>query len=74
MDTMPLTEAPLSCGMQEGFATEAEAIAVWHTLENKFEYSIKYIVSHVTDETIAFVFEKCDPKMYQTYYGFGEVL
>lgn len=74
MDTPLLTSAPIPTGMQEGFATEAEAVEMWRTLEDKFEYGIKHIVSHVTGETIAVVFVKCDPAMYETYFQFGEVL
>jgi hypothetical protein len=74
MNTTPLTTNPMATGAQEGFATEAEAIEVWNTLENKFEYSIKYIVSHTTGDTIAVVFEKCDPAKYKAYYNFGEII
>lgn len=74
MHITPLTTTPLATGTQEGFATEAEAVEMWHTLENKFEYSLKYIVSPVTGDTIAVLFEKCDPTLYQTHYKFGEVL
>lgn len=74
MNSTPLTTNPIATGTQEGFATEAEAIEAWNTLENKFEYSIKYIVSHATGKTIAVVFEKCDPAQYKTHYKFGEVI
>ena len=74
MKIVPLSMHPIATGGQEGFATEAEAIEVWKTLENKFEYSIKYIVSHDTGTTIACVFEKCDPAQYKTQYQFGEVI
>ena len=75
MYTKPLTKAPIVI-VEEGFQTEEEAVAVWHTLENKFEFKVKLIYKGPGDPgtTIAFTLEKCDPEDYKTYYKFGEIV
>jgi hypothetical protein len=73
--TKPLTKAPIVI-VEEGFQTEEEAVAVWHTLENKFEFKVKLIYKGpgYPGTTIAFTLEKCDPEDYKTYYKFGEII
>lgn len=74
MHTEPLTKFPAAVGAREGFSTEIEAIDAWNTLENKYEYAVRYIVNAHTGNTIAIVFEPCDPKLYTDYYKVGEVV
>ena len=73
MHTHPLEHHPIVSGMQEGFKTEAEAIAVWRTLENPYEFKVKYITTPLTGEVIAVVFEKGNPDDYKTFYKTGEI-
>ncbi len=73
MHTELLNSHPLVRGMQEGFRTEAEARTAWDAMPNKLEFSFKYIVAVDTNETIAVVFEKCDPARYQDHLAFGEI-
>jgi len=73
MNTHPLEHHPIVSGMQEGFKTEAEAIAVWRTLENRYEFTVKYITTPLTGEVIAVVFEKGNPDEYKTFYKTGEI-
>jgi hypothetical protein len=73
MNTKPLEGAPLVAGMQEGFRTEADAIEVWRTLKNPYEFKLKYIVTPLTGTTIAVVLVKCDPEDYKTFLQFGEI-
>ena len=73
MNTYPLENHPIVSGMQEGFKTEAEAIAVWRTLENPYEFKVKYITTPLTGEVIAVVFEKGNPDEYKTFYKTGEI-
>jgi hypothetical protein len=73
MKTYPLEHNPLVSGVQEGFKTEAEAIAVWRTLKNPYEFKVKYITTPLTGEVIAVVFEKGNPEDYKTFYKFGEI-
>jgi hypothetical protein len=75
LHTYPLEKAPIVI-VQEGFKTEEEAVAVWHTLENKFEFKVKLIYKgpEFPGTTIAFTLEKCDPEDYRTYYKFGEIV
>ena len=73
MDTHPLEHNPIVSGMQEGFRTEAEALAVWRTLENPYEFNVKYITTPLTGEVIAVVFEKGNPYDYKTFYKFVEI-
>ena len=73
MNTHPLEHHPIVSGMQEGFKTEAEAIAVWRTLENRYEFKVKYITTPLTGEVIAVVFEKGNPDDYKTFYKIGEI-
>lgn len=73
MNTRPLEHHPLVSGMQEGFKTQAEALAVWRTLTNRYEFKIKYITTPLTGKVIAVVFEKCNPDEYKNYYQIGEI-
>jgi len=73
MKTTPLKTHPLVTGGQEGFRTEDEARAAWDKLPNKYEFAFKYIVAMDTGETIAVVFEFCNPEQYKTHFVFGEV-
>lgn len=73
MNTYPLENNPIVSGQQEGFKTEAEAIAVWRTLENRYEFKVKYITTPLTGKVIAVVFEKGNPDDYKTFYKFGEI-
>ncbi len=73
MKTHPLEHNPIVSGMQDGFRTEAEALAVWRTLENRYEFNFKYITTPLTGEVIAVVFEKGNPDDYKTFYKFGEI-
>lgn len=75
LHTYPLEKAPIVI-VQEGFKTEEEAVARWHTLENKFEFKVKVIYEgpEYPGTDIAFTFEKCDPEDYKTFYKFGEIV